>query len=170
MKTIIRILSLVFALVLMSFSLVGCLLPPEEERYAEDKNIRYIGYTCAAPSDADSFSFTIKETEDGTVEFTAWCTSEDGEKIVLTGVTVGNSELDAVREIAEKHFLSDFLMADDSSTDVTERDDISPDETLYTLLVMWKNGDAHQTNSAFLAADDLRAFFFGLAERTAKEK
>ena len=169
MKTIIRILSLVLALVVTSFSLVGCLLPPEEERYAEDRNIRYIGYTCAAPSDADSFSFTIKEAEDGTVEFTAWCTSEDGEKIVLTGVTVGNSELDAVREIAEKHYLSDFLMADDS-TDVTERDDISPDETLYTLLVMWKNGDAHQTNSAYPAADDLRAFFFGLAERTAKEK
>ena len=169
MKTIIRILSLVFALVITSLSLVGCLLPPEEERYAEDRNIRYIGYTCAAPTDADSFSFTIMETEDGTVEFTAWCTPEDGEKIVLTGVTVGNSELDTVREIAEKHYLSDFLMADDS-TDVTERDDISPDETLYTLLVMWKNGDAHQTNSAFLAADDLRAFFFGLAERTSKEK
>ncbi len=168
MKTIIRILSLVLALVVTSFSLVGCLLPTEEERYAEDRNIRYIGYTCAAPTDADSFAFTIKEAEDGTVEFTAWCTTDGGEKIVLTGVTVDNSELDVVREIAEKHYLSDFLMADDSPA-VTERD-ISPDETLYTLLVMWKNGDAHQTNSAFLAADDLRAFFFGLAERTSKEK
>ena len=165
MKNTTKIFLLVFALVLLSFSLVGCLFNTEDKLYAEDRFISYIGYTCAAPSDADSFAFTLKESEDGSVEFTAWCTSDGGEKIVLTGVTVDKSELETVRGIAEKHALSDFMMADNSSG-VTERKEIAPDETLYSLLIKWKNGSSHQADSAYLAADDLHDFLFDLAERT----
>ena len=164
MKKIIGMIPFILALMLLSSSLSGCLLI-DEDRYAEDGNIRYIAYTCAAPTDEDSFSFTIEE-KDGTVGFTAWCGAEDGEKIVLTGVPVDGSELDAVRGIAEKHSLSDFLIAQ-NTVGTGERKDFLSDETLYTLIVMWDNGESAQSTTAWLAADELRDFFFDLAGRVA---
>ena len=140
-------------------SLTGCLHKTEPYELTSDR-IVYVSYSCASVTDGESFSFTIYETEDG-VKFTAWCPS-GWDDIVISGASVTTEDMDRLRGIAEEYDISGFMWA----CEPRELTEFTYNETLYDFRVMWDNGEERETDTAWLASDAVREFFFDLAERT----
>ena len=119
----------------------------------------YVSYSCASVSPGESFSFTIQET-DGGVKFSAWCCT-GWDDIVITGEDVTADDMDRLRAIADEYDISGFM----SAYKAPEKVEYSGDETICDFRVMWENGEEYASDTAWLAADAVRDFFFDLAER-----